>query len=114
VLAGGLSFGDNMTNPVEDRRLRDRLRKALDEIIQERDYQLQRWSEDHDEKHSSNEWLAILTVYLGKAAQCVYPYASADDQSSRAQFRKRVTQLGAVCAAILEVLSQEDDANTAG
>ena len=100
-----------MTAQDNNRRLRDRLRKALDEIIQERDYQLQRWSTDHDERHSIGDWMTILAVYLGKAAQCVAPYAADEQETTREQFRKRVTQLGAICAAILESLSQEDEAN---
>jgi hypothetical protein len=94
---------------VDDRRLRDRLRQALDDIVRERDYQLQRWSTDHDEQHTANSWLTILTVYLGKAAQCVYPYTYADDTPSKAQFKKRITQLGAICAAILEVFDVNDE-----
>ena len=91
----------------EERRLRETLRKSIDEIVKERDYQLKRWGTEHDAQHNPNSWLVILSVYLGKTAQCVYPYAFADDADTLSQFRKRVTQLGAICAAILESTDSE-------
>ena len=93
----------------EEQRLRDKLRRALDDIIEERDYQLRRWSEDADREKQLGEWLVILTVYLGKAAQCTYPYNYTDDEHAQGQFRKRVTQLAAICAAILEATDTEED-----
>lgn len=82
---------------------RDGLRRALDEIIKERNYQMLRWTPEHDKGHTPSEWLAILTVYLGKAAMECPPYNQMPNEARRTEaFRKRIRQVGAICAAILE------------
>jgi len=83
-----------------------RLRAALDEIIKERNYQLLRWTPEHDEGHTPAEWMAILAVYMGKAAMECSPYNTLPKR--QAAFRKRVRQLGAICAAVLEATLDEE------
>ena len=95
-------------NDEEDRRLRAKLRKAIDEIVSERDYQIRRWGDEHDTQHSLNDWFIILSVYLGKTAQCLPPYTCDDGPDSVAQFRKRVKQLAAICAAAMEATDPTD------
>jgi len=82
---------------------REGLRRAIDEIIKERNHQMLRWTPEHDEGHTPAEWLSILTVYMGKAAMECPPYNMLPNQKQRLEsFRKRVRQVGAICAAILE------------
>jgi hypothetical protein len=83
------------------KRVETRLRSALDEIIKERNYQFTRWTPEHDKGHTPAEWLALLTVYMGKAAMECPPYAGIRPENIDG-FRKRVRQIGAICAAILE------------
>ena len=78
---------------------------ALAEIVEERNYQTARWTPEHDKEHSPAEWLAILAVYIGKAAMECPPYTTSPKKM--AAFRKRVRQVGAICAAILEATGRE-------
>jgi len=94
-------------NDEEDRRLRAKLRRVIDEIIEERDYQVRRWGDEHDAQHSLNDWFVILSVYFGKAAQCLPPY-TCDNSTDVAQFRKRIKQMIAIGAAFMEVTDPEE------
>ena len=76
-----------------------KLRAAIDELIKERNFQMLRWTPEHDGSHTPSEWLSILSVYMGKAAAECKPYKPAE---SKAAYRKRVRQVGAICMAILE------------
>lgn len=93
----------------EDRREPElaRMRTAIDEIIHERHYQNARWGTDHDCAHTMQDWISILTVWLGKAASQAPPYTVADDKSNRAAFRKRLVQLAAISVAAIEALDQD-------
>lgn len=73
--------------------------RALKEILTEREYQKSRWEADHDQSHSTQDWSTIMAAYMGKVARAVPPYAAYDDPRN---FRRRVTQLGAICLAALE------------
>lgn len=75
--------------------------KVLRWVLEERDYQIRKWSAEHDQKHSLVEWTAILTTYLGKAVMETPLYGR-----NPKSFRKRIVQLAAICLAILE--STED------
>ena len=89
---------------------RDGLRAALDEIVKERNYQLLRWTPEHDKGRSPTAWVAVLTVYMGKAAMECAPWSDGPDKKQRMQrFRKRIRQVGAIAAAILESTADSDD-----
>lgn len=77
-------------------------RAALQAVIDEREYQRHRWDTPHDRQHSRAGWLTILNVWMGKTAENVAPYAAADDKESLRGFRKRLTQIAAICLAALE------------
>ena len=81
-------------------------RKAVQAVLEERDYQMKRWSFEHDKKHSSQDWASIMTVYLGKVASTTYPYDYTDSPQGKESFRKRTTQLAAICLAALESVSE--------
>jgi hypothetical protein len=103
--------GPKPTNPGEgweDRRAPDavRRREALEAILNEREYQKSRWTQEHDKKHAKEEWMTILTVWLGKLASCVYPYASANDHEAKAGFKKRLIQIAAICLAAIEAVEE--------
>lgn len=91
--------------PKQDKREDDRsgFRAALDEIIKERNYQMLRWTPEYDDGHTNEEWLSILTVYMGKAAQECKAYHGEDMDA----FRKRIRQVGAICAAVLESTAKD-------
>lgn len=92
----------------EDRRVAEstRKRQAIDEILKEREYQMGRWDTEHDKKHSKEEWLTILVVWIGKAAHYVFPYAAVADRESKVGFRKRLIQVAAICLAALEAMEE--------
>ena len=77
-------------------------KSALSDLIDERKYQEERWSTDHDKGHTREDWLCLLTVYLGKAALECEPYEHV--ATNNHAFKRRVQQLGAVCLAALEAL----------
>jgi hypothetical protein len=87
---------------VDNRKTRD----ALDGVLEEREYQRNRWGTPHDQQHSRADWLTILTVYSGKIAENVTPYAASDDKESLRGFRKRLTQMAAICLAALEATGE--------
>lgn len=76
------------------------MREAFDRVAEERTYQKQRWSPDHDSTKTPEEWLVLLEVYLGKAAQEAPAYKG--PAYNRESFRKRLEQLGALAIAALE------------
>jgi len=83
-----------------DRRAKERLRSVIDQIVEERDYQLRRWDTQRDQHHAPEDWLGIMTVWLGKVASECKPY----NENPNTAFKKRVAQLAAICAAALENL----------
>jgi hypothetical protein len=89
-----------------ERRMRTSMREALDEILREREYQQKRWTPEHDKAHTAEDWLSILTVYMGKFAQEVEPYRPLETQD-KGSIRNRLVQIGAVAAAAVEAISSE-------
>jgi hypothetical protein len=85
----------------EDRRELSVFRKVLDGIIEERDYQRKRWEPDHDKSHTPEEWLLILSVYMGKSAMATKMYRGKTDIEN---LKKRLTQMAAICMAAIESL----------
>ena len=71
-------------------------RLVLIRILKERIYHTKRWSESHDIEHSLTDWIIILGHYLGKAAYTVAPY-----RENRADWKKRLIQLAAICFSAL-------------
>jgi hypothetical protein len=73
---------------------------AIKAIVGEREYQRLRWTIEEDKSKPPEYWLGVLTIYLGKAGQETPVYQGSN--YSKERFRKRVTQIGAICATILE------------
>jgi hypothetical protein len=73
--------------------------------LEERDYQLQRWTVEDDRAKTPEEWLSVLSVYMGKLAMETPQYQRSN--FTMAKFRKRVQQLAAIGAAILEATDEE-------
>ena len=92
----------------QDRRDADAAhrRKAVQAVLEERDYQTKRWTLEHDRKHSSQDWASIMAVYVGKVASTTYPYDYTDSPQGKESFRKRTTQLAAICLAALEAIDE--------
>lgn len=81
-----------------------RQRAALEDVLRERLYQKDRWGTPHDTKHSAEDWVTILTVWLGKTASELPSYRLHDDPEGRKAFRKRLVQLTAIGLAALEAI----------
>ena len=92
----------------EDRRVVEnaRQRSILDAVLQEREYQRGRWGTPHDQQHSENDWVTILTVWLGKAASELPSFRMRDDPGGKKAFRKRLVQLTAIGMAALEATEE--------
>lgn len=89
---------------MEDERRKEASRRfVIDSILQERDYQLQRWTVDDDRGKTPEEWVSILSIYVGKIAMETPQYQNQNYSEER--FRKRVQQLTAIGAALLEAAS---------
>jgi len=91
---------------MDDRRHEGSRRLVIDAILQERDYQLHRWTVEDDRRKTPEEWVSILSIYLGKIAMETPQYQN--DNYSEERFKKRVQQLTAIGAAILEATSPEE------
>ena len=70
--------------------------QALIEIAEERTYQRKRWSIEQDRLKTPERWIGVLAISLGKISQEAEAYRNGH------AFQKRVAQLAAVCAAVLE------------
>ena len=80
----------------------------IDEIFAERLVQISLWGDDHDDRHSHNDWVAILTRHIGMAAgdgspQGVCrtdgrPVAGHDPE----RFRRQMVRVAAIALAALE------------
>ena len=94
-----------MTDVVEERRKVESQasRKALDGVLEERDYQRSRWNQDKE--RSMQDWSGILGTWMGKIHAATY--SSDGAPVSKEAFKKRVTQLGAICLAVLESVPEE-------
>jgi len=77
-----------------ERRFNDACRKVIDEVLSERAYQIQRW-EASDVAKEPVDWIAVLVLLLGKAAQELDLYQGPNFNSKR--FRKRLVQVAATC-----------------
>jgi hypothetical protein len=78
-------------------------RKALDVILEERDHQRRRWT--MDKERTLQDWACILGTWTGKVHSTTYNPTGADTSpEARQAFKKRVTQLGAICLAALEAI----------
>lgn len=99
-----------MTNQEHRERASAKVREVFNEILTEREYQKQRWGAEHDAKHTEQDWLSILTVWLGKAASTTHPYAFLDAQlnvkKDKEAFRKRLIQIAAISLAAIEALDE--------
>ena len=74
-------------------------------MLEERKYQTQRWTPEDDLGRTPEEWLSIITTWVGKAGNECAAFRPQDDQA-KAAFRKRVTQIGAICLAVLEATEE--------
>jgi len=62
-------------------------------ITAERDHQDEKWGTEFDDKNTPNDWIAYLTMYVGRAVTMPW---------NRMQFRIAVLKVAAICFAILE------------
>lgn len=92
---------------MEERRKDDAAvaRRAVDGVLEERDYQRERWTTDQE--RTLQDWACILGTWTGKIQSTTYnPQGAVDTPEARQAFKKRVTQLGAICLAALEAVEE--------
>lgn len=95
-----------MDNVVERRKNDAQLgREALGKVLEERDYQRKRWLLKDDQCYTIQDWTNILGTWMGKVHSSTYSQQGfAETPERRRMFKKRVTQLGAICLAALEAV----------
>jgi hypothetical protein len=71
----------------------------FDDIMEEREYQCSKWSNDNDLKNTPSDWVCFITAYLGKA------YAFAWDKEN---FRKCLVKVCALCFAAIQRLDANE------
>lgn len=74
----------------------ERRQKILDQIAKERARQESLPGSEYDAKHTQNDWVAISSQYLGRAANRKHTSASKDE------FRDSLIKAAAVILAALE------------
>ena len=79
-------------------------RGVMTAVLEEREYQRARWHSD--QHHQPSDWLAILTVWLGKTASEAPPYRDPSNPEALKAFKKRITQLTAIGLAALEAMEE--------
>lgn len=81
----------------------DPMAAAIRYVIEEREYQIRKWGSNHDATHTPEEWINILTVYLGKTAKETNVF-----EGSEEKFMKRLIQLAAISVAAIEAICIAD------
>jgi hypothetical protein len=82
------------------------LKKAMDGVAEELKYQKQKWGTDHDKQHSPEDWLTILTIWLGKLGQET-PMFAGDDWHELPKFLKRLDQIAAIAISAKATLLEK-------
>jgi hypothetical protein len=72
----------------------------IGEVEMERAYQAAQWSLAHDETHTPNDWIALLTRHAGLAAN---DGAGKDDEE---RFRKQMVRCAALAVAAVGALDR--------
>lgn len=79
------------------------MRRIISQVSQEREYQRRRWTDEADRRRTPAEWIAVLSIFLGKAAMETPLYQA---KLSTTSFKKRIVQIAAICMAILEAIDE--------
>jgi hypothetical protein len=67
----------------------------VDEMLKERFYQRQRWTDPHDDKHNGLEWSGLLARYVGRIVDACLT-------DNRKLYRKALVVVAAVAMAAWE------------
>ena len=77
--------------------------KIIEEILAEREYQDYKWGgNDHDDAHSSHDWVAYLSKHLGKSV--THPWDGK-------KFREQMTKIAALAVAAAEWYDRNEKKN---
>lgn len=86
-----------------ERRADARLRRIVSLIAREREHQRRRWTDEADKRRTPADWIAVLSIFIGKAAMETPLYQA---KLSTTSFKKRIVQIAAICMAILEAIDE--------
>ena len=88
---------------MEDKRHEGRtiMRQAVDQVVSEREYQRNRW-DDVNAARTPDEWVVILSIYLGKLARESPAYKGKAYDSQR--FQQVLREIGALSICSLEMM----------
>ena len=78
---------------------------AIQMIADERARQRDKWGDAHDRTHNDAEWCMLIAIYFGKANDAML------NGGDPHLVLRRITQLGALCAAAIESLSNQHGYN---
>lgn len=73
------------------------------QIEEERRRQDGEWGQQHDDKHTTHDWIAILSKHIGRAV--VYPW----DRAAAAAYRQQMVRVAAVAVAAIEWVDRQLD-----
>ena len=77
-----------------------RRRHILEEISTERDHQCLRYSEEFDHKNTLSDWIAFITIQLGR---------SAETAASKSEQRTRMVKVAALAVAAVEAFDRRNE-----
>jgi hypothetical protein len=66
-------------------------------IDRERDHQQKKWGDKHDNRHSLHDFLAFITVQMGKVVKCSDAY----------EIRQAFINIAALCVASIEWMERK-------
>jgi len=76
-------------------RLEDlQLEPVMEGLLKELEYHSQQWGDAHDQQHTPEDWVMILTKYMGKVAGETPFYKGVTYDSEK--FKKRLIQVAAI------------------
>ena len=71
----------------------DAMKKALEDIATERQYQQQKWGDKFDEKNTANDWVAYIAKYVGQTVTLPW---------NATTFRTQLVKVATLCVAAIE------------
>ncbi|MHA2063141.1 MAG: hypothetical protein ACXABY_02050 [Candidatus Thorarchaeota archaeon] len=75
------------------------MEKILEDIRKEREYQVEKWGNDFDDKNTANDWVTYITMYASAGARM---------DASPEEFRTAMVKVATLAVAALEAIDRND------